>query len=79
VIGLWILVARLSVPHALSNFQAAAHPGTLSRHGVVQHPAGMVDGKGCSSAEDTTTVTRDLRGRNLDATAQVDVNNATSH
>jgi len=46
VTGLEILAAKLSVPHALYDFHAAAHPETLSHpndNGVVPHPAGRVN------------------------------------
>jgi len=48
VTGLGILVARVSVPCALPNFQSAAHPPSLSRpnyNGVLPHPAGRVNGQ----------------------------------
>jgi hypothetical protein len=43
VTGLVILVAKKSIPHALSNFRAAAYPEIPSRpndSGVFLHPAG---------------------------------------
>jgi len=45
-IGLGILVAKVSIPHTLSNFQTAAHPETLSHpndNEIVPHPAGRVN------------------------------------
>jgi hypothetical protein len=51
-------VAKLSVPHALSNFRTSAHPETLSRpndSGVMPHPAGRVNGQESPSAGNITT------------------------